>query len=151
MIITLLQQMILCSYLTDVSRNFTFIIFIAQIICYIVVYCIAFAIDILLRLNKMQYHLDIDETIHWFERIWCGNDLHWTQKSGSDEVGWFFLKMYCWYSDYKQNKNSIINFTRWIVMLCTILSRLYLLIELKRWMTHHVCEILNQTLVVICS
>ena len=37
MIITLLQQMILCDYITDVSRNLTFIIFIAQIICYIVV------------------------------------------------------------------------------------------------------------------
>ena len=30
MIITLLQQMILCDYITDVSRNLTFIIFIAD-------------------------------------------------------------------------------------------------------------------------
>ena len=30
MIITLLQQMILCDYITDVSRNSTFIIFIAD-------------------------------------------------------------------------------------------------------------------------
>ena len=37
MIITLLQQMILCDYITDVSRNLAFIIFIAQIICFIVV------------------------------------------------------------------------------------------------------------------
>ena len=37
MIITLLQQMILSDYITDVSRNLAFIIFIAQIICYIVV------------------------------------------------------------------------------------------------------------------
>ena len=36
-IITLFQQMILCSYITDVSKNIAFIIFIAQIICYIVV------------------------------------------------------------------------------------------------------------------
>ena len=36
MIITLLQQMILCDYITDVSRNLTFIIFMADIICYIV-------------------------------------------------------------------------------------------------------------------